>query len=315
MLKNQTKVRSFEYMNALVKYLNACIRLVIPYRPPPSELNGLKENDFFDEFNSLLECLANTSSKLLITGDFNFHVNKQSETHAKKFLCMLNGFNLEQHVSEATYKNGNTLDLLITSSGDNFISDVRIVPGLINPTLFDHYAIHSQVKQRKQEPHLTKSTSNEQLVNEFAAFFHEKISKMRCSLCHDSESIINPLTLSCCQSELTDFCTVNANDIRKYLVSSGVKTCALDPLPSILLRECLDTLLPVITRIVNLSLTTGNVPRHFKEAMVRPKLKNDSLDHQQFSHFRPISNLKLLSKVTEKAVACQLTDYLNAKWT
>ena len=99
----------------------------------------------------------------------------------------------------------------------------------------------------------------------------------------------------------------------KITVSSGVKTCALDPLPSILLRECLATLLPVITRIVNFSLTTGIVPRYFKEAMVRPKLKKDSLvDHQLFSHFRPISNLNLLSKVTEKAVACQLTDYLNA---
>ena len=374
---------------------------------------------------------------------------------------MLKGFNLKQHVNEATHKNGNILDLLITRSGDNFISDVRIVPGLISPTLFDHYAIHSQVKlnkpsferkeityrklravsiealqtdiksstllsdysdmdlmplvgnfeiilanlldthapikkrtitlrpyapwyndsidaekrkrrnlerrwrksslstdkqlyitqcgivndmirdaksiyyssiiaenkgnqkvlfqtidqllQRKQEPRFPTSTSSEHLANEFAAFFHEKISKMRCSLSHDSESIINPLPdLSCCQSELTDFCTVHTDDIRKYLVSSGVKTCALDPLPSILLRECLDTLLPVITRIVNLSLTTGNVPRHFKEAMVRPKLKKDSLDHQLFSHFRPISNLKLLSKVTEKAVACQLTDYLNA---
>ena len=106
------------------------------------------------------------------------------------------------------------------------------------------------------------------LLMNFAAFFHEKISKMRCSLSHDSESIINPLPdLSCCQSELTDFCTVNTNDIRKYLVSSGIKTCDLDPLPSILLRECLDTLLPVITRIVNLSPITGNVPRHFKEAM------------------------------------------------
>ena len=170
-----------------------------------------------------------------------------------------------------------------------------------------------QLLQRKQEPRFPTSTSSEQLVDEFSAFFHEKISKMRCSLSHDSESIINPLPdLLCCQSELTDFCTVNTNNIRKYLVSSGVKTCDLDPLPSILLRECLDTLLPVITRIVNLSLTTGNVPRHFKDAMVRPKLKKDSLDHQLFSHFRPISNLKLLSKVTEKAVACQLTDYLNA---
>ena len=74
--QNQTKVRSFEYMDALVKYLNACFRLVIVYRPPPSELNGLKENDFFDEFNSPLECLAINSSKLLITGDLNFHVNK-----------------------------------------------------------------------------------------------------------------------------------------------------------------------------------------------------------------------------------------------
>ena len=76
-------------------------------------------------------------------------MNKPSETHAKTFLCMLNRFNLEQHVSEATHKNGNTLDLLITCSGDNFISDVHIMPSLINPTLFDCYAIHSQVKLKK----------------------------------------------------------------------------------------------------------------------------------------------------------------------
>ena len=151
------------------------------------------------------------------------------------------------------------------------------------------------------------------LIMNLLSYFHEKISKMRCSLSHDSESITNPLPdLSCCQSELTDFCTVNTNDIRKYLVSSGVKTCALDPLPFILLRKCLDALLPVITRIVNLSLTTGNVLRHFKEAMVRPKLKKDSLDHKMFFNSRHISNLKLLSKITEKAVACQLTVYLNA---
>ena len=62
---------------------------------------------------------------------------------------MLNGFNLEQHVSEATHKNGNYPDLLITRSGDKYISDVRIMPGLINPKPFDHYAIHSQVKLKK----------------------------------------------------------------------------------------------------------------------------------------------------------------------
>ena len=74
---------------------------------------------------------------------------KPSETYANKFLQMLNGFNLEQHVSGATHKNGNTLDLLISHSGDNFISDVCIMPGLINPKLFDHYDIHSEMKLKK----------------------------------------------------------------------------------------------------------------------------------------------------------------------
>ena len=61
---------------------------------------------------------------------------------------MLNGFNLEQHVSEAIHKNGNTLHLLITRSGDKLISDVRIVPALIN-SIFDQCAVHSQVKLKK----------------------------------------------------------------------------------------------------------------------------------------------------------------------
>ena len=41
----------------------------------------------------------------------------------------------------------------------------------------------------------------------------------------------------------------------------------------------------------------------------RKKRKN--ADHEIFSNFRPISNLKLISKLIEKAVASQLTDYLS----
>ena len=35
-----------------------------------------------------------------------------------------------------------------------------------------------QLLQRKQEPRFPTSTSSEQLANEFAAFFHEKISNL-----------------------------------------------------------------------------------------------------------------------------------------
>lgn len=141
--QNLEKFKSFEYMDVLVKYANTCTRLVILYRPPPSKENGLKENDFFSDFNSLLERLAITSSKLLITGDFNFHVNKPSETYAKKFLHMLKVFNLEQHVRGPTHKTGNTLDVVITRSDDDFLSGVHIIPDAIHLKLCDHYAIHS----------------------------------------------------------------------------------------------------------------------------------------------------------------------------
>ena len=130
-----------------------------------------------------------------------------------------------------------------------------------------------QLLQRKQEPHFPTSTSSERLANEFAAFFHEKISKMRCSLSHDSESIINPIPdLSCCQSELTGFCTENTDDIRKYSTPSTLHLTKRMPRYLITCHQ------------KNRQLVTGNA-RHFKKAMVRPKLKKDSLDYQLFSHF------------------------------
>ena len=42
-------------------------------------------------------------------------------------------------------------------------------------------------------------------------------------------------------------------------------------------------------------------------------LKKSGADHANFSNFRPVSNLYCLSKVTEKAVAAQLSDHLNDK--
>ena len=44
--------------------------------------------------------------------------------------------------------------------------------------------------------------------------------------------------------------------------------------------------------------------------MLLPLLKNKNAYHEIFSNVRPISNLKLISKLIEKAVASQLTDYL-----
>ena len=73
---------------------------------------------------------------------------------------------------------------------------------------------------------------------------------------------------------------------------------------------CKSTLLPTLTSIVNLSLQSACMPGQLKEAMVRPKLKKESLDFQEYSNFRTISNLKFVSKIIERAVAVQVKNYI-----
>jgi hypothetical protein len=55
-------------------------------------------------------------------------------------------------------------------------------------------------------------------------------------------------------------------------------SCELDPLPTKLLKPCLDHVLPLITDIVNKSLSEQCVPASFKQAIVRPLLKKPNLD-------------------------------------
>ena len=93
-------------------------------------------------------------------------------------------------------------------------------------------------------------------------------------------------------------------------MSSKATSCDLDPAPTPLLKECLDTLLPSITKLINLSLTSGIVPSCFKHALVKPLLKKPSLDPEDLKNFRPVSNLPFLSKVLEKVVAKQLSSYM-----
>ena len=77
------------------------------------------------------------------------------------------------------------------------------------------------------------------------------------------------------------------------------------------MSNCLHVLLPAITGIVNLSLTTGTVPPKMKEASLSPLLKQPSLSHEEFPNYTPISNPAFISKCTEKVVASRLNEHVN----
>jgi len=69
----------------------------------------------------------------------------------------------------------------------------------------------------------------------------------------------------------------------------------------LLVVSCLDVLLPVITHIINCSLTPEEFPDCWKEALVSPLHKKSGV-LSEFSNLRPVSNLQYVSKLMEHAV-------------
>ena len=61
-------------------------------------------------------------------------------------------------------------------------------------------------------------------------------------------------------------------DVKSLMQHSPLKSCALDPMPSTLVSRC-DVLLPVLTRLINMSLKSGQFPVAWKEALVLRLLK------------------------------------------
>ncbi len=160
LLKSNMKVKnlphssyqSFEHMQVSITASKAHINLLIIYRPPPSTKNKLTADQFFREFGTLLEEVTISPGKLLIMGDFNFHLDDVNNTQARKLCNMLELFNLTQHVREGTHNSGHILDLVITRSSDSIVNRIYN----FNPLLSDHEAIMFDLSIEKP-PQVTKS--------------------------------------------------------------------------------------------------------------------------------------------------------------
>ena len=137
------------------------------------------------------------------------------------------------------------------------------------------------------------------LANEFASFFVTDIELIKEDLnkIHAQEPRL--LAVNAIE-KLRHFSAVSVEDVSKIIRKSTNASSKLDPVPTRLLKSCLDALAPSITKMVNMSLLTGLVPDNWKTALVIPLLKKPGLD-LVLKNFRPVSNLPFISKVAEKA--------------
>ena len=145
--------------------------------------------------------------------------------------------------------------------------------------------------------------SPESLPHKFNGFFINKIEEIRRRFDTD-ESI--PTTLAEFSSTaFVEFQLVTEDFVKTVVQEMPEKYCDLDPIPTSVLYDCLDELIPIVTSIMNKSLSSGIVPQCFKHALVKPLLKRASLDPNCLKHYRPVSNLSFLSKVLERIVLKQ----------
>lgn len=178
------------------------------------------------------------------------------------------------------------------------------------------YKLTNTLMGKNQDAVLPVSECDTALSNKFSDFFLEKIQSIRENLQNANNSASNPehslsADIKFTGQPLTEFSTASNEEIRKLLMTSPSKSCELDPMPTYILKLCLNEVLPVITEIVNKSISESVVPTDFKQAIVRPLLKKPGLDKDNFKNYRPVSNLPYVSKIIEKVVASRIENHLN----
>ena len=128
----------------------------------------------------------------------------------------------------------------------------------------------SKVLHHTSDTLLSAHSSEKSLADMFASFFTNKISKIRDTFStsgsfNDAPDSVPPAFYT--------FKPVTEDEVSKCINESPTKSCPLDPITTFLFKDCLDILLPSITKLVNYSLMNGSFPSAFKRAIVIPSLK------------------------------------------
>ena len=122
---------------------------------------------------------------------------------------------------------------------------------------------------------LPDHTSIQQLAGDFGQFFIKKIEDCELDIADHTHS---PVSSSFNGHYFTKFRQLTEDEVRKLIMSSKSTTCEMDPIPTSLLKEHISILLPLIIKMVNLSLQTDIFPNEWKLALVTPLIKKPGLD-------------------------------------
>ena len=155
------------------------------------------------------------------------------------------------------------------------------------------------------------------IANIQAEFYHRKIEKIRNRIPKVNRDPLEYLTKALDKwnpaGGKPKFVMRSVTEIEVFNMIKNLKSShayGTDLLDVTIAKMTAASLVPVISHIINLSLGTSTFPQKWKLARVIPLLKAQELDKESPSSYRPVSQLLLISKLTERAFQLQLLKYL-----
>lgn len=121
---------------------------------------------------------------------------------------------------------------------------------------------------------LANNTTEEQ-CNKFILYFTTKVEGIRSSL-----GMPDPISLALSPGPaqgFSDFVVTTPSEVESIIRKMKSSTCALDPIPTPLLKSNAAAISPLISRIINSSLQTGQVPTTLKSVLISPILKKKKI--------------------------------------
>ena len=154
----------------------------------------------------------------------------------------------------------------------------------------DHKRLFRATKQllaKKEEWSFPNYQDKSKLANDIGSFFVRKINRIRSDI--DAVDIDLSVRNALPSDQEVDaaptfhsFQPLSKNAV-SALTRKSPEKASRTPMATSLAVGCLDVLLPVIPRIVNLSLSCGHFSDEWKEALVTPILKKPGLDPTQLN--------------------------------
>lgn len=137
---NSLTTTTFEYVATDLRHdeWDEGVLFINVYRPP----NPNQFEKFVEEFASLLREACKHYKNIIVTGDFNTHVELTDNQQTILFNIIRYPFDFVQHVGKRTHKNNGTLDLVFSRNVEVFKVKIR------DDGISDHFTVYFSIRPK-----------------------------------------------------------------------------------------------------------------------------------------------------------------------